>query len=437
MRGSLSLASGLVLGVLVGCGDNLPARGFLDIVGHHDLGGRGMSSALAIAGDVAYVGSRSDTAGIAILDLSDPSRPMMVGELPGAPGMSSRELRAVADRDLLVVLSLRCDPQLHGCGAAGGAEGLELYDISDRHAPVLVATYPITGPRLRPRSPHEMYVRDDGDRVLIYVAAPPASPALEVIDVSDPVSPALVATWDPRDAGHDTDGSFDDILHSVAVSLDGERLFLSHQLSGLLVADVRALPDITLLTPSENAIDFAPPGGMGPHSAVEIPGRDVLIVTEEVYPPPYGTGCPWGKLRTVDVSDPAAPVLIGEYGVPENDPAICGASHDRIAYTAHNVTATASLAFVTWYAAGLQVLDVSDPARPERLVELRPDPLAEVAVEDPALGGSAVEMWSYPIIKDGLVYVVDARNGLYVLRYSGRHAGEVTFEDFLEGNSNL
>ena len=46
-------------------------------------------------------------------------------------------------------------------------------------------------------------------------------------------------------------------------------------------------------------------------------------------------------------------------------------------------------------------------------------------------------MWSYPIIKDGLVYVVDIRNGLYVLRYTGAAAGEVNGLTFLEGNSNL
>jgi hypothetical protein len=45
-------------------------------------------------------------------------------------------------------------------------------------------------------------------------------------------------------------------------------------------------------------------------------------------------------------------------------------------------------------------------------------------------------MWSYPIIKDGLIYVVDLRNGLYVLRYKGRFDREVERIDFLEGNSN-
>ena len=36
-----------------------------------------------------------------------------------------------------------------------------------------------------------------------------------------------------------------------------------------------------------------------------------------------------------------------------------------------------------------------------------------------------------------LVYVVDVRNGLYVLRYAGPVAGEVNGLTFLEGNSNL
>ena len=46
-------------------------------------------------------------------------------------------------------------------------------------------------------------------------------------------------------------------------------------------------------------------------------------------------------------------------------------------------------------------------------------------------------MWSYPIIKDGLIYVVDVRNGLYILKYHGPFEAEVTAIRFLEGNSNL
>ncbi len=59
--------------------------------------------------------------------------------------------------------------------------------------------------------------------------------------------------------------------------------------------------------------------------------------------------------------------------------------------------------------------------------------------EDPALslGSDKVVMWSYPVIADGLIYVVDLRNGLYILRYTGPHAAEVDAIAFLEGNSNV
>jgi hypothetical protein len=46
-------------------------------------------------------------------------------------------------------------------------------------------------------------------------------------------------------------------------------------------------------------------------------------------------------------------------------------------------------------------------------------------------------MWSYPIIQDGLIYVVDIRNGLYILAYRGPFEDEVASSGFLEGNSNV
>ena len=45
-------------------------------------------------------------------------------------------------------------------------------------------------------------------------------------------------------------------------------------------------------------------------------------------------------------------------------------------------------------------------------------------------------MWSYPVIQDGLIYTVDLRNGLYILKYNGPYSHEVDAVSFLEGNSN-
>jgi len=426
--------------LLAGCGEDEPTTGSFELVGHSDLGAQGMYSAIAVAGDTVYVGSRNDKKGIAIVDIADPGAPVVVGEIgrpfAALPGMSTRELRAVPELDLLIVLNLQCSPELHGCGGGGEEQNLRLFDIRDRRAPQILATYRISQ-TLAGRSPHELFVWRDAARTLVFLAAPDGPPALEVIDVTTPRTPMRIAAWDPRDAGLMPRAGGDDILHSVGVSEDGKTAYLSHQLSGLMLADISQLPAVSLLTPPEAALTWDQPIVMGPHSAVPIPGRDVLIVTEEIYPMPFGGGCPWGHLRTVDISDPAAPVVIGEYRLAQNDPSYCSGPTERVTFTAHNVTTTHDLALVTWYAGGLQALDVSEPAAPRQLAEFLPEPLATVAVEDPGLGGNGVEMWSYPVIKDGLIYVVDVRNGLYVLRNSGRWAGQVAGESFLEGNSNL
>jgi hypothetical protein len=53
------------------------------------------------------------------------------------------------------------------------------------------------------------------------------------------------------------------------------------------------------------------------------------------------------------------------------------------------------------------------------------------------MGTNKVVMWSFPIVEDGLIYVVDVRNGLYIFRYTGPRASELDQVSFLEGNSNL
>ena len=97
------------------------------------------------------------------------------------------------------------------------------------------------------------------------------------------------------------------------------------------------------------------------------------------------------------------------------------------------------LIFDSWHSGGEQAIDVSDPGVPAQAGWFSPTPLATVANEDPALsrGPNKVVMWSFPIIRDGLIYVVDIRNGLYVLRYTGPPADEVAAISFLEGNSDL
>jgi hypothetical protein len=146
----------------------------------------------------------------------------------------------------------------------------------------------------------------------------------------------------------------------------------------------------------------------------------------------------------IDISDPRVPTVEGEYREPENDPSTCAAwNPPRTSYSAHNPTLTPHIAFSTWHSGGLQAVSLAQPERPAQLAEFLPEPLDSVRLEDPRLSSDPdtgrnekVVMWSYVVIEDGLLYAVDLRNGLYVLKYRGPFAGEVRRISFLDGNSN-
>ncbi len=176
--------------------------------------------------------------------------------------------------------------------------------------------------------------------------------------------------------------------------------------------------------------------------------KDWAYVSDEVYGTATGDdhGCPWGWARMIDISDPTTPTVEAEYRLPENDPE-AGALRG-LQPAAHLLLGAQPDDHAEDGAHDLALGRLPGDQRPEagepyQLAEYFPEPLHEVMLEDPRLSSDPdtgrhekVVMWSYPIIKDGLIYVVDLRNGLYVLKYGGRFANEVRNVSFLEGNSN-
>src|SRR5919108_2806243 len=156
--------------------------GRLELLGSDPLLNRGMNAALAVHGDYAYVGSRTDgthpNAGVLVVDVSDPSAPRVVNQIgrpnEANPGESSRELRVWPEQNLLIVMNFQCDEVGHLClGAAAGSldPTFRFYDIAGDHAsdPELVATYRVS------RNPHEFFLWRDprrAGRALLYITTP-------------------------------------------------------------------------------------------------------------------------------------------------------------------------------------------------------------------------------------------------------------------------
>jgi hypothetical protein len=439
-------------------------RGSLKQVGHEPLMNRGMNAAIAIHEDYAYIGSRTDGGhggphgGILVVDISKPHKPELVeGPLYAKAGESTRELRVWRSQEVLIVLNTNCGvgDELHHC-TSPSVSNIDFYDISGQNArrPQLLNDFKV--------DTHEFFLwqdPNDSDRALMFAGNASGTCAIRggapscpfavwdispVVDGQAPVTlfsgvyPYTSVTGKPRGG-----------LHSLTVSNDGSRAYYALLTGGFAVVDVSALsagmPGVAPVPITRN--DARPTWeGPGAHSAVKLWGRDWAWVSDEVYGTATGSGhgCPWGWTRMIDISDPTAPTVEAEYREPENDPSTCDEwNPPRTSYSAHNPTLTPTVAFSTWHSGGLQAVSLERPDAPYQLAEFLPEPLASVDLEDPRLSSDPdtgrnekVVMWSYPIIKDGLLYVVDLRNGLYVLKYRGAFSPEVRKASFLEGNSN-
>jgi hypothetical protein len=448
------------------------------LVGHNSLADRGVNAAGAIYGNYEYVGSRSDgshaNSGVQIVDISNPANPTVVGQIPLpsdiTTGYTSRELRVWPQQGMLLVVYFGCSAILHACasGSDTGAQPFQrinFFDVSGTNGanPVLVTTYkPST-------TPHELFLWTDPlrpARALLYFTSPNNSTkSLVVTDISDwrhgnfpeIASFSVVSLFSSSDQS-----TYDVRLHSISVSPDGTRTYFAHLGGGVLVVDSTDLannvpnPQFHLLTTPISGRAFW--DNQGAHSSVKIPGKPYILTTEEIYGKgvalndAFGAalgGCPWGWVRIIDSSNPAHLQIVSEYKIDENQQSFCSTlsststQENFSSYASHNPTVLPDVAILTWHSGGLQAINLSDPIHPTQAGFFLPTPdtlqVGQVHTQDPALepGSNGVIGWSYPIIRNGLIYYIDIANGLYIVRYSGPHADEVAGVSFLEGNSSL
>ena len=468
--------------------DQLFARGMNAAIAVYDTGER----------TYVYVGNRTDGQpkhphpGILIVDTTTPSRPGVVGEIPvevaapnasGTPeGVTSRELRVWPQKKLLIELSFRCSSVIHDCPPGNDTTfpfDYKFFDLSDPVHPRLIGRHVTRSQAGTAIKPHEFFLwvdPKDENRALLWESTPssstnPTRPNFVIEDIShvpdgEPVRLVAEGNWNDQfeQGGAPAAYDFDLALHSMTPTFDGTVTHLAYLRGEYLALDtskiandevppgtVENLNDDLITQPANRprwgAGNSCPghtaDGCAESHSSVPVPGRPYVFNVDEV----YGTlaapsfGWPWGWVRLIGISDPTHPQIVGEYKIHQNTTAFVPdpVTEQFTSYSSHNPTVFPKLAFDAWHSGGLQAINLADAAHPTQAGWFSPTPLGSVATEDPALsrGPNKVVMWSFPIIHDGLVYVLDIRNGLYILEYRGAHVGAVKKTHFYEGNSNL
>jgi hypothetical protein len=442
----------------------------------------GNGNDLAIAGTCLYASSRSNNQSILIVDISNPRKTKVVGEIPppGPPPsggeLTTADISAVDSLNLLVA-------QIWNTSSPWDGNKMELYDTTQCSHPRLVSTIDL------PNTPHEHYIWQGGTphTVLLYVtfsngrSPAPFPPAprdtdLRIYDITDKTSPrGPIAefsmqrvygfpTREPLDVLRNAGGRQRNELHAVSTSPDKvspagfpTQIYAAMREAGFFILDSGALasafaggppcdvdptaanPCIRKLHPDLNArLDYHPPFNQShTHSAHKIPGRPYVIVTDEPGP------CPWGWVRVVSVDDETEiltdgvtskmrgdlfPSIFSAFTIPENRSENCSRNQARFpgaSFNAHKSLVFQNIMFISWIAGGVRAIDISNPGMPFETGFFfnKPVERTQAGQVNPELG-----IRNHPVLKDGLLYFIDEDNGLYILEYTGPRKEEVPDE---------
>ena len=360
-------------------------------IGHSTLNGHGDGMQVMRTGDALFVAHFGPSGmGTSILDASDPSNLRLVRQIPAPAGAHTHKVQ-IADGLLLTN---------HEAFRGGEPErtGLAVYDLSDPFDPVEIGFWHSTG-----KGVHRI-VYEGGPYA--YVSATPErfdERIWVVVDLTDPGHPVERARWWWPGMRDDEERTWpDDEWRSVHHAMvRGDRAYLGFWDSGMVILDISDLDDISVVSHLQWGV------GGHTHTALPMPGRDLVVVTDEA----LADGCDEDPhmVRVVDVSDERRPRVASICPVPEGD--FCDRGLRFGAHCLHenrpDSYRSAEIVFATYFNGGLRVYDVSNPAEPTEIAHWIPDcPPGQPACQ-------INDVW---VGEDLLTYATDRVNGgVYVL----------------------
>lgn len=270
-------------------------------------------------GNIAVQGSYN-CRGVFIYDISDPDRPVLASTYDPSPRQAFLEAIVVGNRGYF---------GSGGTSASGnpnGGDGVHIVDLTNPYQPVLLGKVNASIASGF-NGIHEMVVHNN---YLIINYNSTSNKTLKIIDVSNPASPVFKWNLTPLDSTW---------VHAVHVR--GDRMYTSGWGGRIEIYDISNLGTQapirlgSVLGNSTNHSSWTSEDGRYLYSA-----RETLD----------------GDIRVYDVQNPAVPLLVRSFKTSE-----IGLN----AVSPHNPTVLGNRLYVSWYQAGVQVFDLSDPIDPK------------------------------------------------------------------------
>jgi hypothetical protein len=373
----------------------------IDLVGHTDLNGSGDVMHVNIGGDYAYVGHMgAGPVGTSVLDIRDPSEPRVVTQIARPEGSRTHKVQLVDD-----ILLVNHERSRHPVAERWSA-GMAVYDVSKPAEPRQIGFFPAPGTgvhRMTYWEPPFAYLSasDEGygesfvDQFLI------------IVDLSDPSDPAEVGRWwfpgmrvgageIPR-----WPSSRKGLLHHALIQ--GDRAYCGWKDLGLVILDIsdREKPELVSHT------EFGDELSSKTHTALPVPDRPLLLVADES----TEDRCQeiQKQVRVMDIRDDTHPSVLSVFPIPEGDYCARGGRFGPHNLHEHRPGShrSSSLFFLTYFNAGLRVVDLEDPSAP-----------VEVGYFVPAApeGQEAIQLNDVFVTEEKLIYVTDRLSGgLFIL----------------------
>jgi hypothetical protein len=374
----------------------------LDLVGHAGVqdvlptGTQGSITAVDVWGDYAVVAGMQGGLAFVILDISDPADPRPVGWAPSAAeGWTARfsddGQYVFYGCQMAVSATGNCQDPDQPTLPVQNPPGVSVWDVSDKSDPRYVTFLAAGGS-------HNIFAANIGGEDYVFTSS------TEILHF-DRATRTLRSVFELPGR------------HDVTVA--------QHPVTGdwLLFTGTGELAIYDVDDPTAPEVVFegtGDEGWEGWHDQVLVPGlvdgRAVLLLAGESFLGTGGEALP-DVISVVDVTDPAAPVLLGQWQPPFR-PLAPWASY---LFSVHEMAATPTgQVAIAWYHAGVWVIDVSTEARmggPATLAAYQPheglNVLPSTYFQTPVPYVPMV--WAVGWTADGHLVVPDMHTGVYVL----------------------